>query len=135
VDVVEPLIRRNTELYASRDRSFLLADITKDRLPTADVGFCRHCLIHLPNRRVLAVLANLKASGARYLLATTNPGLLVNVDTWPGSFRPINLQIAPFNLPPPLRTLQDSTSDDQVSVIGLWRLADVELKLTRIRRA
>jgi 2-polyprenyl-3-methyl-5-hydroxy-6-metoxy-1,4-benzoquinol methylase len=126
VDVVESLIRCNTEVYASRDRSFLVADITKDRLPAADVALCRHCLIHLPNSQVLRVLANLKISGTRYLLATTNPGVLVNVDTWPGSFRSINMQITPFNLPPPLRSLQDSTSDDQVSVLGLWRIADVE---------
>ena len=125
VDVVETVIKRNTEQYGSHRRRFLLADIATDRLPSADVALCRHCLIHLPNRQVLAILANLKACGVSYLLATTYPGLLENVDIWPGSFRPINMQRPPFNLPEPLRRLRDSASDDQISVLGLWRLTDL----------
>jgi methyltransferase family protein len=92
VDVVEPLIKRNIELYCSESRVFLIGDITKDRLLRADVALCRHCLIHLSNRQVCMALRNLKTIGAKYLLATTFPHLIENADIWPGSFRPIILK-------------------------------------------
>src|SRR6266851_3007625 len=40
VDVVSDLIERNRRAYGREDRSFLVADITKDRLPAADVVLC-----------------------------------------------------------------------------------------------
>jgi len=127
VDVVEPLIRRNVELYGSESRTFLTADITKDRLQHADIALCRHCLIHLSNRQVCMALRNLKNSGAEYLLATTFPLVTNNADIWPGSFRPINLEIQPFNLPKPLRIFHDSRVTDRSSVLALWRLADISI--------
>jgi len=127
IDVVEPLIRRNVELYGSESRTFLVADITKDRVLNADVALCRHCLIHLSNRQVCLALRNLKNTGAKYLLATTFPALTSNADIWPGSFRPINLEIQPFNLPKPLRILHDSRVTDRSSVLALWSLADISI--------
>ena len=120
VDVVKPLLERNIELYGRKDRTFLYADIAKDPLPTCDIAMCRHCLIHLPNRQVAATLKNLKTSGAKYFLTTTFPGLTVNGDIWSGSFRPINLELPPFNLPKPLRTFVDSATGDRTGVLGLW---------------
>ena len=58
-----------------------------------------------------------------FLLATTFPAIASNVDLWPGSFRPINLELEPFNLPTPLRILHDS--NDRSSVLALWRLAEI----------
>jgi hypothetical protein len=127
VDVVEPLIIRNIELYTSESRIFLIGDITKDRLVKADVALCRHCLIHLSNRQVCLALRNLKTIGAKYLLATTFPVVKDNADIWPGSFRPINLEIPPFNLPKPLRIFHDSRGTDRNSVLALWRFADISV--------
>jgi 2-polyprenyl-3-methyl-5-hydroxy-6-metoxy-1,4-benzoquinol methylase len=125
VDVVEPLVTRNIELYASESRTFLIGDITSDPLRKADVALCRHCLIHLSNRQVCMALRNLKNIGVKYLLATTFPVIVNNADIWPGSFRPINLEIPPFNLPKPLRTFHDSR--DQSSMLALWRFADISI--------
>jgi len=127
VDVVEPLVRRNVGVYGSESRTFLVADITKDRLQKADIALCRHCLIHLSNRQVCVALRNLKSSGAKYLLATTYPLITNNADIWPGSFRPINLEIQPFDLPKPLRIFHDSRVTDRSSVLALWRLADISI--------
>lgn len=127
VDVVEPLIRRNAELYGSESRIFLVADITRDRLQNVDIALCRQCLIHLSNRQVCVALRNLKSIGAKYLLATTYPLVTSNADIWPGSFRPINLEIQPFNLPKPLSVFHDSRVTDRSSVLGLWRLDDISI--------
>lgn len=128
VDVVPELIAENVNSYAADDRIFMAADITKDQLPPADVVLCRHCFIHLPNDQVSKALNNMKASGARYLLATTFPAIDENVDIWPGSFRPINLQAAPFRLAEPMRTIHDSAAADS-AVLGLWRFSDINLDL------
>jgi 2-polyprenyl-3-methyl-5-hydroxy-6-metoxy-1,4-benzoquinol methylase len=127
IDVVEELIERNTKLYASPERSFMVADITRDRLPSADVVLCRHCLIHLPNRQIKLALRNLAATGAAYLLATSSPKVTFNRDIWPGSFRPINLTVAPFNLPQPARLLNDSRPNAEQPELGLWRFAELNL--------
>jgi SAM-dependent methyltransferase len=127
IDVVAELIRRNIELYACAERIFMVADITCDRLPTADAVLCRHCLIHLSNRQIKLALHNLAATGAKYLLATTSPNVTSNKDIWPGSFRPLNLTIAPFNLPQPERLLIDSRLDAESPELGLWRFAELNL--------
>src|SRR5262249_52906424 len=45
VDVVPSLIARNRRRATDR-RHFLLLDITSDRLPLADLVFCRDALVH-----------------------------------------------------------------------------------------
>jgi len=128
VDVVEPMIRRNLELYGSERRTFLVADVTKDRLQKTDIVLCRHCLIHLSNRQVCAALRNLKSIGAKYLLTTTFPVVTTNTDIWPGSYRPINLEIQPFSLPTPFRIVHDTRIEtDRSSVLALWRFADISI--------
>ena len=127
IDVVEDLIGRNAQLYGSAERRFIVADITRDRLPAADVVLCRHCLIHLPNRQIKLALRNLGATGAAYLLATSSPNVTFNRDIWPGSFRPINLTLAPFNLPPPVRLLNDSRPNAEQPELGLWRFTGMNL--------
>lgn len=127
VDVVEPLIKRNIVFFSAQNCSFLMADITKDLLPRSDLVLCRDCLIHLSNRQVAKALENLKGTGASYLLATTYPRVDTNPDTWPGSFRPLNLQAAPFNLPAPLRVFSESKRNRDGAVIGLWKFADLRI--------
>ncbi|HEX4209398.1 MAG TPA: class I SAM-dependent methyltransferase [Candidatus Binataceae bacterium] len=127
IDVVAELIRSNAELYGCAARVFMTADITRDRLPAADAVLCRHCLIHLSNRQVRSALRNLAATGAKYLLASTSPNVTFNRDIWPGSFRPVNLEIAPFNLPRAARLLNDSIAGGERPELGLWRFAELNL--------
>jgi hypothetical protein len=131
VDVVPLLIYRNQEALQGPRRRFQVADVTRDPLPAADVVLCRDCLIHLSNRHVLAALRNFHASGARYLLANTYPLIERNRDIPTGSFRPVNLQRSTFDLPAPLRYLDDGREDvespgtasaEAVVRLGLWKL-------------
>jgi 2-polyprenyl-3-methyl-5-hydroxy-6-metoxy-1,4-benzoquinol methylase len=49
IDIVPSLIEVNRERVARGELSgrFLVADITRDVLPRADVILCRDCLVHL----------------------------------------------------------------------------------------
>src|SRR5262245_49829383 len=46
VDIVPELIELNLQRYGSEDRAFVQMDISKHKLPSADVILCRECMIH-----------------------------------------------------------------------------------------
>ena len=121
-DLVDDLRRRH-----GRDgRRFERLDLTRDPLPPADLILCRDCFGHLPFADIAAALANFRASGARYLLATTFPRWRDNRDiASPGDWRPLNLALPPFDLGPPARLIaeinvEDPRFDDKS--LGLWEL-------------
>jgi hypothetical protein len=119
VDVVETVVARNAQLYGNARRRFVALDATREALPQGDVVLCREVLFHLSLASGLRVLRNIKASGARYLVATSDMDLWFNADIRDGDHRRLNLRMAPFRLPPPSRAL----ADDSVSagrVLGVW---------------
>ena len=108
-DIVPALIASLQERYGGHRREFRVLDATSDTLPTTDAILSRHCLIHLSNRRATAALDNFRRNGARWLLTTSFVDCERNVDIETGSFRPVNLQLPPFNLPTPVESLPDTT--------------------------
>lgn len=129
VDIVEAVIAANRRRHGAPGRSFLCLDLRREPLPRADLVLCRDCLVHFSFRDALAALANFRASGARWLLATTFPSLRDNRDAVTGEWRPLNLQLAPFHLPPPVTLIDEAGSDQEGrrvdKQLGLWRLADL----------
>ncbi len=129
VDVVAKLIEENRAKFASASRDFLHRDLTKDPLPPADLILCRDCLIHLSYGHAREVLRNFKSTRARYLLTTHFPDVAENHDIVTGSYRPINLERAPFDFPPPLRVLREGEVGSEIAargrVLGLWELAKI----------
>ena len=127
VDVVPDLIRSNQQRYEDREvagrRSFLLLDITKERLPRADAVLCRDCLIHLSYDRIHAAIANFKITGAKHLLCTTHTSVAENVDCPDGSWRSLNLQLEPFNFPKPLKLIVEDA--ELGKCLGVWQLSDL----------
>ncbi|TAK53891.1 MAG: class I SAM-dependent methyltransferase [Bacteroidetes bacterium] len=124
-DIVGELIELNARRYAGKRISFICLDITKDALPSADVLLCRDCLVHLSTRNILRVVRNIKSTSARYLITTTFPDVKENIDVPTGSFRPINLQLPPFNFPMPMRLLYEYTIEGEPSLrkcLGVWRV-------------
>jgi hypothetical protein len=120
VDVVGELIEAHRRAHGGAGRRFALADITRDPLPRCDAILCRDALIHLSNRDVARALRNFRASGARWLLATTHAGVEVNIDIRSGSFRLVNLERPPFALPAPrLRIIENPTT---MKCLGVWEL-------------
>jgi glycosyltransferase involved in cell wall biosynthesis/SAM-dependent methyltransferase len=125
-DIVPELIDRNIRNYASDEVEFFRADITKDPLPMADLVLCRDCLVHLPNRDIHRVLENFSRSGSSYLLTTTFPNRMRNDDIAAGAWRPLNLELPPFNLPPPIRLINEECTEFDGAYkdksLGLWDL-------------
>jgi hypothetical protein len=110
-------------MFGNEERSFLVLDITKDRLPRADVILCRQCLYHLSFRHLHAAIANFKKSGSTYLLATTHTIMGENSYVPTGGWRFLDLQRPPFNFPPPLKSLVEHPAVGEA--LGLWRLEDL----------
>ncbi len=123
-DIVQSLVDDNQRRHGDARRSFVRLDLTSDTLPDADAILCRDCLVHLSFADADRALDNICRSSARYLLATTFVGGVENRDIVTGSWRPIDLERAPFSLPPPLRVLDEHHSDARKR-LAIWRLDDV----------
>lgn len=126
-DIVAELVSTCTAQYAAPLREFRCLDVLTDALPRMDAVLCRDCLVHLPTPDVLRALANIQASGARYLLATTFPSLVTNENVAPGFWRPLNLELLPFSLPPPIALLREGNPDPRYAdkSLALWKVADL----------
>lgn len=129
VDVAPALIQANRRQWSSPRRQFLCRDIVGQRLPKADLILCRDALVHLTNNDILQTLANLKRTGAEYLLTTTFIGDRDNPDIKTGAWRPLNLQRPPFSLPDPVELIDERChhtggvyADKR---LALWRLRDL----------
>lgn len=131
VDVVPELIERNRMNHSGPGRAFLNLDITKDRLPRADVILCRDCLVHFSRDDIFAAVRNFRKSRSRYLLATTFTGSREYIEISTGEWRPLNLQRAPFNFPPPIRLIDEKCTHTggiyTDKTLGLWELAAINL--------
>jgi hypothetical protein len=126
VDIVPGLIERNNRLYAGKGRKFQVADITGDKLPRCQAVLCRDCFIHLTSTQILNTLKNFQRSGARYLLATNHPAEEVYREIETGEWRSVNLNLPPFNLPPPLlRMVENPLTGKSLDV---WELQKLILK-------
>jgi glycosyltransferase involved in cell wall biosynthesis len=125
-DVLPELVEGNKARHARPGVQFFTANIIRDDLPSVDLILCRDCLVHLSNKDVARALANLARSDSRYLLATTFPGRTTNVDIKTGGWRPLNLELSPFCLPPPLRLINEKCTEGDGAYadksLGLWDL-------------
>ena len=151
VDVVPSIVEEDTRRFP--ELRFVHADVTDattfiPRLSAVggqtrfDLVLTRALFYHLSNARILSALQNIKATGSTWLLATTH-NVRQNVDnaSWlagerhgldEGGFRPVNLRLPPFNLPPPRWQVADSggehvgaATQGQSQMIALWRLSEL----------
>ena len=131
-DIVPEIIAKHNEVSVSTQTTvynFLLLDITKDELPEADVMLCRDCLVHLSFADIERFLQNLKKSKIKYLLTTTFPERVENQDIATGDWRTLNLEIAPFNFPKPLKVINENCTEGNGSYkdksLSLWKVTDI----------
>jgi len=122
VDIVPDIIEANTDRYGSASRRFLVLDAVAEPLPSADVVLCREVLFHLSLRDATDLLRNVRGSGARYLLATTDPTVAFNADIPTGAWRDINLELSPYGLGERVGALSDNEAQNPNRILGLWHL-------------
>lgn len=129
-DLVSEIIIENTRKYGGENRQFERMDITKDSLPSVDFVMVRDCLVHLKNDQIISSLKNIILSESKYVGITNFEDCTDNRnpqfrDRW----RPINLNLAPFNFPKPLVILDDSYSDNKIDTyktLSIWQVKDLK---------
>jgi len=128
-DVVSALVDENQRLHGDAIRSFRQLDATRDDLPEVDLIFCRDCLMHLSFDSVKAALRNFKRSGARYLLTTIYADKTEHHDIETGRWNAINLRLPPFELPEPLRVINEQSGKAgerfRDKSLALWRIDQI----------
>jgi glycosyltransferase involved in cell wall biosynthesis len=145
LDIVPDIIATNTELYGSDQREFVTGDIVRDELPKVDMILCRDCLNHLPLEDGVKAIQNFRASGTKFLAATTFFKTKENLDraAWSfggakdtfkiGDWRPLNLELPPFNLGPPLEIITEEPVDSYTDKsLGIWSLEPKPMKPYRL---
>lgn len=134
-DIVEDLIKNNSERHGRDGVSFRKLNLIKDRLPKVDLVICRDCLVHLSFEDIFCALENLRNSESEYVLTTTFTGRTENTDIKTGQFRTVNLQAAPFNFPEPLLVIDEGCTEGNGAFtdksLGLWRIRDVGISLPK----
>jgi hypothetical protein len=126
-DIVDELIEDNQRQYGSNKHKFIHLDLLQDKLPKVAFVLCRDCLVHFSNKDIFRALKNIKSSGSTYLLTTTFVGRERNEDIPTGAWRPVNLQLPPFNFPLPMKLIdEDCPLDDyRDKQLGLWRTDEI----------
>ncbi len=131
VDIVPELIALNQQKYGSEKREFFKLDVTTDDLPRADLILCRDCLVHFSFKDIAAALKNFKKSRSPYLLTTTFTRTGKNEDIVTGDWRPLNLQLSPFNFPEPLKLINENIKYGNGiyadKSLGMWKLEDIKI--------
>lgn len=124
VDIVPDLILSNQALYQREGRTFVALDITRDRLPDADVILCRDCFIHLSFSSIKFAMSNFKKTEAKHVLITTHTSVTENFDCPDGSWRNVNLQLPPFNFPQPMKLIVEDA--ELGKYLGVWLLEEFD---------
>jgi hypothetical protein len=128
-DIVTDLILDNRKKYGKKNIRFDQLDLIKNSIPKADLIICRDCLFHYSNKLIFRALENIKRSQSTFILTTTFVNVLKNEDIDSvGLFRPINLQLPPFNFPLPVLTINEESGKSLGKVMGLWRNETILLK-------
>lgn len=132
-DIVQELIQKNNENYARNGVRFHCLNLIKDKLPKVDLILCRDCLVHFSFADISLALKNVCNSQSEYFLTTTFTDRIENYDIVTGLWRAINLELAPFGLPTPLKIINEGCTEDEGTngdkALGLWRVADIRKTL------
>jgi hypothetical protein len=129
LDIVPSLIARLKTRAAAGEigGEYRLADIVSDALPRCDAILCRDCLVHLSFANIQRAVANFRASGATWLIATTFADWQSNGDCEDGDWRPLNFENAPFHWGAPVELVNENCTEAgggwRDKSLGVWRLS------------
>lgn len=120
-DIVPEIIASNIDQYDHKRREFIVLDITHDELPKADMILVRDLFGHFSDADLNAAIKNVKASGTKYLLATTFPSSFNTVSIKTGQWRGLNLDYY-CGLPPAIKIINEGNRMFKDKCLGLWQL-------------
>ena len=89
-DLCGDLIEDNKRNHPSV--AFIRFDAIRGEVPTSDVIIAQDLFEYLPNDEIRVILQKIYASGSRWLIATTDPGVQGKPNTDEGVRREVNLQ-------------------------------------------
>jgi SAM-dependent methyltransferase len=125
-DIVPELIAKNLQGYSSDRIFFDELDALADWIPCADLILCRDMLGHFSNIDVNRTIKNFRASGSKYLLATTFPGRNPNQEIETGQWRAIDLEALRYGLGPAKLLINENCTESNGRFndksLGLWEL-------------
>jgi hypothetical protein len=127
-DIVEELVSRNNQQYASNGRKFIKLNIVNDELPTVDLVLCRDLFVHLPYSDIVKAINNIRKSRSKYFLTTSHWLTTKNHDILAGQWRPINLLLRPFSFPAPIRIIYEDVVEGDTNMdktLSLWKVSDI----------
>ena len=130
-DIVDKLILNNSNSYSiNKQIDFKVINLITDKLPKVDLVITRDCLVHLSFKDIFKSIANIKNSGSKYLLTTTFTNRHNNIDIITGSWRTLNLEIAPFNFPKPIALFIENCTEDNGNfsdkAMALYNIEDIK---------
>lgn len=120
-DIVPELVDDLRSRFQDRPNCFFSeADVVTATLPECDAILCRDCLTHLTPDGAFMALQGFRRSGSRFLIATTHA---VGRNVWVnnGGWYPMDLTVAPFNLPPPRISLREG----KTKMLGVWSMDEL----------
>lgn len=128
-DIVSELVQKNQTRFGSHACHFSELDLTHDDLPAADLLLVRDCFPFMSLLQIHRCLKNISRHSFKYLLMTTHGNRLreshpdlKNEDVITGTWRWINLELPPFNLPPPIKLLPEVPAEKS---LGIWQMQDL----------
>lgn len=130
-DIVKQIIINNKNKYEKDNVSFQCLDLIKDILPQVDLILIRDCLVHMSYEDIFKSLNNVCNSMSTYLLTTSFTNRQSNKDIVTADWRPLNLQIAPFSFPEPIRIINEGCTQSKLAYVdkslGLWKISDIKI--------
>ena len=128
-DIVKEIVKNNKNQYEKNNVSFRHMNLIEDTLPQVDLILIRDCLVHMSYDDIFKLLNNVCNSMSQYLLTTSFTDRQDNKDIITGEWRPLNLQIAPFSFPKPIRIINERCTQGKLSYadksLGLWEISDI----------
>lgn len=125
-DLVGEMVAELQAAHGRDGRRFVRLDVIEDSLPPVDAVLMRDLLLHLTHAQGRRALANVKRSGARWLLTSQYPTVTANPEIEMGQHRFPNLTLPPYNLPAPARLIEETPMPGEpAKVLAVWPTSDL----------
>ena len=132
VDIVPDIVKHHKEKYRKYGWNFEVLDSVNDPINGEyDIVICRMVIQHHFLYDAVRILKSISESDSKYVLLTTFPHETVNVELSsndfynPGRYRPLNVELSPIALVPPICINRDGPiegTDEDRHYIGLWKI-------------